>query len=109
MTTAALERLRATLEPLIEAAAAEVAAEREQLERDAAQAVEDATTAAGIHAAYLQGRADGIAEERRHRGDAIDEERRALLALIEEARSRWARGGVVNMALRQLGEAVALR
>lgn len=109
MSAVVLERIRWRLNELIAVAAEEIQADREQLERDAAQAVEQATTTHGLQAAYQQGRNDGIAEEQRNRAALIADERRAFLALIEEARQRWKAGGVTNMALRQLGEAVALR
>ena len=57
-TSAAIERMRARMLPLIEAAAAEVAAEHDQLERDAAAAIEHATSTRAIAAAYEQGRRD---------------------------------------------------
>ena len=108
--SATIGNMRAKLNELIEQAAADAQAERDQLERDAAQAVEQATTASGnLHAAYLQGREDGMAQAQLFNAAAIADERRAFLALIEEARGRWSGGGVVNMALRQLGETVALR
>ena len=108
--SAAIGNMRAKLNELIEQAAADAQAERDQLERDAAQAVEQATTHSGsLHAAYLQGREDGIAQAQLFNAAAIADERRAFLALIEEARGRCVSGGVVAMVLRQLGTAVALR
>jgi hypothetical protein len=107
---ATLERTRRRINELIEQAAAEAQAERDQLERDAAQAVEQATTHSGnVNAAYLQGREDGITQAQLFNAAAIADERRAFLALIEEARGRCVSGGVVAMVLRQLGTAVALR
>jgi hypothetical protein len=53
---ATLERTRASINELIEAAAAEVEADRLERERQSAQAIEHANSAANTAAAYLQGR-----------------------------------------------------
>ena len=98
MTTAALERLRQRLAPLIEAAAAEAEqelrdataqarAELEQMEAASARAIEYASSTGAVAAAYQQGRVD---------------REREVLALIEEQREMLARGGVNSVSLATL-------
>ena len=91
MTTAALERLRIALEPLIEAAAAEVEAERHAQASQAAAAMEAATGTAAIAAAYEQGRRD---------------ERMRVLAIVEQQRADLGRGGVNAISLATLNRAI---
>jgi len=88
---ATLERTRADVCALIEAAAAEVEADRLERERQSAQAIEYANSAANISAAYLQGRED---------------ERRRLLALLEAQREALGRGGVNAISLATLKRVV---
>jgi len=88
---AALERTRASINELIKAAAAEVEADRLERERQAAQAIEHANSAANTAAAYQQGRED---------------ERRRVLALLEAQREALGRGGVNAISLATLKRAL---
>jgi hypothetical protein len=88
---ATLERTRASINELIEAAAAEVEADRLEREQQTAQAIEYANSAANISAAYLQGRED---------------ERRRVLALLEAQREALGRGGVNAVSLATLSRSI---
>lgn len=86
-----LERTRSSIAALIEAAAAEVAAEQKLRDRQAAAAIEYAHSQANVGAAYLQGRED---------------ERRRILGLLEAQRETLGRGGVNAISLATLARAV---
>jgi hypothetical protein len=86
-----LELTRASINELIEAAAAEVERDRLERERQSAQAIEYANSAANISAAYLQGRED---------------ERRRVLALLEAQREALGRGGVNSLSLATLSRSI---
>jgi len=88
---ATLERTRASINDLIEAAAAEVEADRLERERQAAEAIEYAASGANTAAAYQQGRRD---------------ERTRLLALLEAQREALGRGGVNAISLATLKRAL---
>jgi hypothetical protein len=88
---ATLERTRASINELIEAAAAEVERDRVEREQQSAQAIEYANSAANISAAYLQGRED---------------ERRRVLALLEAQREALGRGGVNAVSLATLSRSI---
>lgn len=91
-TFAAMERCRASLGDLIEAAAAEIEAERQEQARQAAAAIEYANSAANISAAYHQGRED---------------ERRRILALIEHQQHALVRSGINSLSLAALRRSIA--
>lgn len=91
MSTTALERIRANLATLIDAAAAEIQAERDAEAAQAAAAIEAATSTAAVAAAYQQGRRD---------------ERRRVLALLETQRNYLARGGVNAISLQTMAQLV---
>jgi hypothetical protein len=86
-----LERTKTSIAALVEAAAAEVAAEQKLRDRQAAAAIEYANSAANVSASYLQGRED---------------ERRRVLALLEAQREALGRGGVNAISLHTLSRAI---
>jgi len=88
---ATLERTRASINDLIEQAAAEVEADRLEREKQSAQAIEYANSAANISAAYFQGRED---------------ERRRVLALLEVQRETLGRGGFNAISLATLSRLI---
>ena len=86
-----LERIRASVCDLIEQAAAELERERLECDRQAAAAIEHATSTAATAAAYQQGRED---------------ERRRIQLLLQHQQQALGRGGINAISLATLSRSI---